>query len=105
MKCFFVTATNSPTLDDASDPDEDFYVDEEVYLYCDFISNKPFDVKWYKNDQEIQLKTGSRYHFSDNKQVLSIPKGWMSDQGKYRCKGFNSFGEDSHNITVTMHRK
>ena len=97
-------ATNSPPiLEDACEQDEDFNVNEEVYLYCYFISKQPFDVIWYKDDHEIQPKTSARYHFTENNQVLSIPKAWMSDQGKYRCKGLNKYGETSHNITVTMH--
>jgi hypothetical protein len=90
---------------DASDQDEDFDVNDEVILYCCFISKQPFNVKWYKDDQEIQLTTGARYQLSENNQVLSIPNGSKSDKGKYRCEGSNQYGQESHNITVYMHRK
>mgnify|MGYP002803605142 CR=1 FL=1 len=93
-------ATNSPKLYSASGRGEDFHLNEEVYVYCYFKSKQPFDVKWYKNGQEIQ---GARYNFSDNNQVLTIPKPRMSDQGRYLCKGINQYGEDSRIVIVIMH--
>ncbi|XP_028401948.1 uncharacterized protein LOC114524919 [Dendronephthya gigantea] len=58
----------APSLDDASSSGEDFNVNDDVTLYCCFVSQYPVHVKWYKNN--IPLVTGARYRFSEDNQVL-----------------------------------
>ena len=103
MFSFTITASVTPILVDGSSQDEIFTVNEEVILYCCFMSKEPVQVKWYKDD--IPLTTGARYQFGENNQVLSTSSASKLDNGAYRCEGSNKHGRQSWNITVAIHRK
>ena len=99
----FLGTSLKPELEDASNAQEDFYVNEKLDLYCCFQSKEKVHVVWLKDNQTIT--SGARYQFSENNQVLTIPKASMLDGGKYRCEGSNKYGKDSWNIVVIIHSK
>ncbi|XP_028400075.1 neural cell adhesion molecule 2-like [Dendronephthya gigantea] len=95
------TASPAPVLVYGSSSSEDFFVNEEIFLYCCFQTKQPFQVKWYKNN--IPLSAGARYKLAENNQVLTIANGCKFDEGVYRCEGSNKHDRQSWNITVIMH--
>lgn len=93
--------TLKPDLVDASNKNEIFYSDKSLELYCCFESRQStVKTAWFKNNNCIVA--GLKYKFSENNQVLTIPKATTIDSGKYSCRGSNNNGTSNWTINVQV---
>ncbi|KAF7266631.1 hypothetical protein GWI33_020129 [Rhynchophorus ferrugineus] len=72
-------------------------------LYCNYTGVPKVSVEWYK-DNKIITENG-RIFFEEGKSILKFESTVVTDEGSYKCRTYNDFGESSKVAKLTFQVK